>query len=95
MRVAGDKRYSYPRIRRWLWRRGIEAVFPRSKDEVARRHRRPLAFDRESDRRRNVVERWWGGSRRRARANPEPATNPAVIQLARRVLPGDDPIRPG
>jgi hypothetical protein len=26
--VAGDKGYSYPRIRRWLSNRGLEAVMP-------------------------------------------------------------------
>ncbi len=27
-KAAGDKGYSYPRVRRWLARRGIDAVIP-------------------------------------------------------------------
>ncbi len=60
-RLAGDKGYSYGRIRRWLRRRRIKAVIPQRKDQRARRRRgRPPAFDREAYRRRNVVERCVG-----------------------------------
>ena len=52
--VAGDKGYSYPRIRRWLARRGIEAVIPTRCDQPA------LPLDRAKYRRRNVVERCIG-----------------------------------
>jgi transposase len=49
--VAGDKGYSYLRIRRWLARRGIEAVIPtRSKQPRER-------LDKKNCRGRNVVER--------------------------------------
>lgn len=52
--VAGDKGYSYPRIRAWLSRRGIEAVIPsRSNQPKARINRRKY-------RGRNVVERCIG-----------------------------------
>ncbi len=52
--VAGDKGYSYPRIRAWLSRRGIEAVIPsRSNQPKARISKRKY-------RRRNVVERCIG-----------------------------------
>ncbi len=52
--VAGDKGYSYPRIRGWLSRRGIEAVIPsRSDQQVVRINKRKY-------RGRNVVERCIG-----------------------------------
>ena len=53
--VAGDKGYSYARIRRYLRRRKIKAVVPTRKDQ----RRRP-SFDKEGYRRRNVVERCVG-----------------------------------
>ena len=59
-RVIGDKGYSYPACRRALRQRGIKATIPERSDQRARRARkpgRPLAFDREAYRRRNVVER--------------------------------------
>jgi len=52
--VAGDKGYSYPRIRLWLSKRAIEAVIPTRGDQP----RAPL--DRRKYRRRNVVERCIG-----------------------------------
>ncbi len=52
--VAGDKGYSYPRIRGWLSQRGIEAVIPsRSNQPVVRLNKRKY-------RGRNVVERCIG-----------------------------------
>ena len=58
VRLAGDKGYSYPRIRRWLRRYGIQDVIPRRKDQKPDdgRHR----FDREVYRRRAVVEQCVG-----------------------------------
>ena len=50
--LAGDKGYSYPGIRRWCRRRGIEPVIPTRKDQP-----RAVRFDRRRYRRRNVVER--------------------------------------
>ncbi len=61
-RLAGDKGYSYPRVRRYLRRRGIVAVIPTRKDQ-----RRNPRFDTQVYRRRNVVERcvnWLKESRR-------------------------------
>jgi len=55
-RLAGDKGYSYPRIRRWLRRYRIGAVIPQRSDQVTHHRGRPLALDRESYRRRNVIE---------------------------------------
>jgi len=52
--VAGDKGYSYPRIRMWLSRRGIEAVIPTRSDQPRER------FNKRKYRRRNVVERCIG-----------------------------------
>lgn len=59
--VAGDKGYSYPRIRAWLARRGIEAVIPTRRNQPRER------LNKKKYRRRNVVERcigWLKESRR-------------------------------
>jgi transposase len=61
-RLAGDKGYSYPRIRRYLRRRAIKAVIPTRKDQK----RRP-GFDKATYRRRNVVERCIGWLKDRRR----------------------------
>jgi transposase len=58
VRLAGDKGYSYPRIRRWLRRHGIRAVIPRRKDQRPG-DRRPR-FDRDTYKRRAVVEQCVG-----------------------------------
>ena len=52
--VAGDKGYSYPRIRAWCARRGIEAVIPTRSDQPR------VRCSRRKYRRRNVVERCIG-----------------------------------
>ncbi len=59
-RLAGDKGYSYPRIRRWLRQHRIEAVIPPRSDQRRQHRGRPLKFDREAYRQRNVVERCIG-----------------------------------
>jgi transposase len=51
--VAGDKAYSFPRIRAWLSRRGIEAIPNRSNQPSVRISKRKY-------RGRNVVERCIG-----------------------------------
>jgi transposase len=58
VRLAGDKGYSYPRIRRWLARYGIKSVIPYRKNQNPDdgRHR----FDRQAYRRRSVVEQCVG-----------------------------------
>jgi transposase len=53
--VAGDKGYSYGRIRFRLGCRGIRAVIPTRSDQAGR-----PGFDREVYRRRNAVERCVG-----------------------------------
>ena len=52
--VAGDKGYSYPRIRAWLKRRGIEAVIPNRSNQPK------VRINRRKYRGRNVVERCIG-----------------------------------
>jgi transposase len=51
-KLAGDKGYSYPHIRRWLRRHHIEPVIPTRKDQP-----REEVFDKAAYRRRNLVER--------------------------------------
>ena len=61
-RLAGDKGYSYPRIRRWCRRRKIEPVIPTRKDQP-----REEDFDRVMYKRRNIIERvvgWYKECRR-------------------------------
>jgi len=58
--LIADKGYSYPRCRVLLRQRGIPHTIPERSDQRERRARRPgrpLAFDHERYRRRNVVER--------------------------------------
>ena len=52
--VAGDRGYSYPRIRKWLSRRGIEAVIP------SRSNQPKVCINKRKYKRRNVVERCIG-----------------------------------
>lgn len=51
LRLAGDKGYSYPRIRRWCRRRRIQAVIPTRSDQP-----RDKRFDKATYRRRHIVE---------------------------------------
>jgi transposase len=51
LQLAGDKGYSYPRIRRWCRRRHIEAVIPTRRDQARDEH-----FDKAAYRRRHIVE---------------------------------------
>ena len=65
-KLAGDKGYSYPRVRRLLWGRGVKPVIPMRSDQLGKRGR-PACFERETYRRRNAVERcvgWLKGERR-------------------------------
>lgn len=52
-KVAGDKGYSYARIRAWLKRHKMKAVIPQRDDQ---RRREPQKFDKKAYRRRCVVE---------------------------------------
>ena len=51
-KLAGDKGYSYSRLRQWLKRRRVQDVIPTRKDQPRRED-----FDQETYRRRNIVER--------------------------------------
>lgn len=85
--LIADKGYSYPTCRRLLRRRGIPHTIPERRDQRERRARRrgrPLGFDRERYRQRNVVERCanrlkqWRGSRpgsRSARSTTAPPSS--------------------
>lgn len=79
--VAGDKGYSYPRIRAYLRRRGTRAVIPTRKDQKPNPR-----FDKPTYRRRNVVERcvgWLRESRRLATRHEKLAVNfLAMVKLA-------------
>jgi len=54
-KLAGDRGYSYPHIRRWLKRHYIEPVIPTRKDQP-----REVVFDKVSYRKRNLIERLVG-----------------------------------
>jgi len=56
LRLAGDKGYSYPRIRAWLRRHRIQAIIPQREDQRQYHRGRPLAFDKDGYRRRSIVE---------------------------------------
>lgn len=59
-RLIADKGYSYPRCRRLLRQRGIPHTIPERRDQRAQRAGkpgRPLAFDKATYARRNIVER--------------------------------------
>jgi transposase len=78
--VACDKGYSYPRVRRWCARRGIEAVIPTRSNQPREN------FSRRKYRRRNTVERcigWLKCCRRIATRHEKLATSfKAMVTLA-------------
>jgi transposase len=87
--VAGDKAYSFGRIRGWLSLRGIEAVIPARSNQPRER------LNKRKYRRRNVVERcigWLKGCRRIATRYEKLATHfmgmvaLAMIQRCLRLL---------
>ena len=91
--VAGDKGYSYPRIRSWLSRRGIEAVIPNRRNQPA------VRISKKKYRGRNVVERcigWLKCCRRVATRYEKLATHflamvkLAMIQRCLRILDPSD-----
>ena len=58
--LTADKGYSFPSCRRLLRQRGVPHTIPERRDQRERRAKRPgrpPGFDRETYRRRNVVER--------------------------------------
>jgi transposase len=58
-RLAGDKGYSSKQIRQYLKDRGIEAIIPHKDNEKAR-HDPDLKFDKDTYRRRSIVEQTIG-----------------------------------
>lgn len=58
--MAGDKGYSYPRVRAWLKARGIKPVIPQRDDQRENHVGRPIAFDKASYRRRSIIEQTIG-----------------------------------
>jgi transposase len=85
-RLAGDKAYDVPRIRRWLRRRGIVSVIPEKAKPHGRKPGRPPAFDKKLYRKRNVIERcigWLKQARRIATRFEKTAVNfLAMLKLA-------------
>lgn len=68
--LAGDKAYSFPRLRRWLRAHQVRPVIPERRDQQdRRRHRRGRRphFDRAAYRQRNVIERAVGWLKERRR----------------------------
>lgn len=59
-RIGGDRAYHARRIRQWLSRHGIGAVIPPRASRGKRRKGRPVSYDRERYRGRNVIERCIG-----------------------------------
>lgn len=98
LKAAGDKGYSYPKVRAWLERRGIEAVIPQRSDQVARQGR--LRLDRRAYRRRAKVENsvgWLKENRRVGTRYDKLASsflafvNLAIVKRYLRILAPDDP----
>lgn len=58
--IAGDKGYSYPRVRKYLRDRGIRAVIPERSDQKRHRRGRPPKFDHVTYRSRSSVEQCVG-----------------------------------
>lgn len=94
--VAGDKGYSYPRIRRWLRRHAIRAVIPRRSDQGPDDRR--VRFDKAVYRMRCTIEQcigWLKECRRVATRFEKYAVNflamiqAAIIQRYLRVLFSD------
>lgn len=58
--LIADKGYSYPKCRKLLQKRGISHTIPERRDQRKQRSKRrgrPLSFDKELYKQRNVVER--------------------------------------
>ena len=76
-RLGADTGYSYPRIRRALRRRSIQAVIPQRSDQARNQRGRPLHFDKKAYRERHAVERrigWLKEDRRLGTPYEKPAT---------------------
>jgi transposase len=58
--IAGDKAFSYPRIRQWIRDHGMKAVIPLRANRTATAWQTHRAFDADAYRDRNVIERCVG-----------------------------------
>ena len=58
--VAGDKGYSYPRVRKWMRDFPTVPVIPMRQDQLAQCQGKPPKFDKKTYRRRSVVEQCIG-----------------------------------
>jgi len=59
VRLAGDKGYSYPRVRDWLRKHGIGPLIPHKDNELARYDGR-VKFDKQGYKRRCIIEQTIG-----------------------------------
>jgi transposase len=98
LKTAGDKGYSYPAVRAWLERRGIEQVIPQRSDQIRLEGRREL--DEGSYRKRARVEHsvgWLKENRRVGTRYDKLASsflafvNLAIIRRYLRILAPYDP----
>lgn len=98
LKLAGDKGYSYARVRRWLRSRGIKAVIPRRKDQHPGDGR--VNFDRVAYRRRAVVEQCIGWLKEcravatrfeKLAVNYETTVKLAMVERYLRLLTAPDP----
>ncbi len=98
LKAAGDKGYSYPRVRRWLERRCIGAVIPQRSDQV--RHEGRLRLDKIAYRKRAKVENsvgWLKENRRigtrydKLAVNFQAFLDLAIIRRYLRILAPYDP----
>ena len=96
--VAGDKGYSYPSIRDWLTRHGIEQVIPQRQDQIELEGQRKL--DRRAYKKRARVEQcvgWLKENRRVGTRYDKLATSflafvhLAIIRRYLRLLAPNDP----
>ncbi len=97
--LARDRRYGFRWMRWWLRRQHVRAAIPQRSDQRARQRGRAVRFDRDRDRRRNVVERcvgWLKECRRIATRFEKLALNYlamvklAMIQRYLRILDSSD-----
>jgi transposase len=98
LKVAGDKGYSYPRVRGWLERRLIEQVIPQRSDQVRNQGRQGL--DHRTYKRRSRIEQsvgWLKENRRVGTRYDKLASsflafvNLAITRRYLRLLAPDDP----
>ncbi|WP_375256616.1 IS5 family transposase [Streptomyces sp. PKU-EA00015] len=102
--VIADKAYSSRGFRAYLRKRGIAHTIPEKTDQQRHRLRRgrhggrPPGFDRETYRRRNIIERCFNGSRASAGSPPDTRRPPLPTKQrspSHRSCSGQDPFEDG